>query len=40
MLNLIGDQRSYGKEIDGDIWEGKRSLMLLHLLHEGNQRTA
>jgi geranylgeranyl diphosphate synthase type II len=33
VLNLIGDQR-YGKEIDGDIWEGKRSLMMIHLLRE------
>jgi geranylgeranyl diphosphate synthase, type II len=37
LLNLIGDERSYGKEIDGDIWEGKRSLMLLHLLHEASR---
>ena len=27
LLNLIGDD-GYGKEIDGDIWEGKRTLML------------
>ena len=40
LLNLIGDERSYGKEIDGDIWEGKRSLMLMHLLHEASQRRA
>jgi geranylgeranyl diphosphate synthase type II len=33
VLNLIGDHR-YGKEIDGDIWEGKRSLMMVHLLRE------
>ncbi|HEX7183720.1 MAG TPA: polyprenyl synthetase family protein [Thermoanaerobaculia bacterium] len=33
VLNLIGDHR-YGKEIDGDIWEGKRSLMMIHLLRE------
>jgi geranylgeranyl diphosphate synthase type II len=33
VLNLIGDDR-YGKEINGDILEGKRSLMLLHLLRE------
>jgi len=30
LLNLIADER-YGKERDGDIWEGKRPLMLLHL---------
>jgi geranylgeranyl diphosphate synthase, type II len=31
MLNLLGDVR-YGKEIAGDIFEGKRTLMLIHLL--------
>ena len=30
ILNLVGDER-YGKEIAGDIWEGKRTLMLMHL---------
>jgi geranylgeranyl diphosphate synthase type II len=32
VLNLVGDERSYGKEILGDIYEGKRTLPLLHLL--------
>ncbi|MEM1179868.1 MAG: polyprenyl synthetase family protein [Acidobacteriota bacterium] len=31
LLNLLGDGRQYGKEIDGDLREGKRSLMLVHL---------
>ncbi|MFN8640249.1 MAG: polyprenyl synthetase family protein [Candidatus Binatia bacterium] len=31
-LNLAGDPRRYGKEIAGDIWEGQRTLMLIHLL--------
>lgn len=31
LLNLAGDPEAYGKEIAGDIWEGKRSLMLLHV---------
>jgi geranylgeranyl diphosphate synthase type II len=31
LLNLVGDARKYGKELDGDIWEGKRTLMLIHL---------
>jgi len=31
-LNLIGDQRKYGKEKSDDILEGKRTLILLHLL--------
>jgi geranylgeranyl diphosphate synthase type II len=33
LLNLIADER-YGKEINGDIWEGKRTLMLIRLLDE------
>ena len=32
LLNLIGDQRTYGKEILGDLYEGKRTLALIHLL--------
>jgi geranylgeranyl diphosphate synthase type II len=32
LLNLVGDAQKYGKELDGDIWEGKRTLMLIHLL--------
>jgi geranylgeranyl diphosphate synthase type II len=31
MLNLLGDADRYGKEIGGDILEGKRTLMLVHL---------
>jgi len=34
LLNLVGDARRYGKELNGDIWEGKRTLMLIHLLRE------
>jgi geranylgeranyl diphosphate synthase type II len=34
VLNLIGDQTRYGKEILGDIWEGKRTLMLVHALRQ------
>ena len=32
LLNLVADRDVYGKEINGDLWEGKRTLMLLHLL--------
>jgi geranylgeranyl diphosphate synthase type II len=32
LLNLDGDPKAYGKELDGDIREGKRTLMLIHLL--------
>lgn len=33
LLNLVGDEARYGKELNGDIWEGKRTLMLIHLLN-------
>lgn len=32
VLNLSGDPAKYGKEIAGDLWEGKRTLILLHFL--------
>jgi geranylgeranyl diphosphate synthase type II len=32
LLNLIGDEQIYGKEILGDLYEGKRTLPLVHLL--------
>jgi geranylgeranyl diphosphate synthase, type II len=33
LLNLIGDD-GYGKEINGDLWEGKRTLMLIHTIRK------
>jgi geranylgeranyl pyrophosphate synthase/uncharacterized protein with NAD-binding domain and iron-sulfur cluster len=32
LLNLGGDEMVYGKEIDGDLWEGKRTLPLIYAL--------
>jgi geranylgeranyl diphosphate synthase type II len=32
LLNLVGEERTYGKEILGDLYEGKRTLPLMHLL--------
>ncbi|WKG06108.1 polyprenyl synthetase family protein [Mycolicibacterium sp. HK-90] len=32
LLNLRATPQEYGKEIGGDLWEGKRTLMLLHAL--------
>jgi geranylgeranyl diphosphate synthase, type II len=32
LLNLTGDPQQYGKELEGDLWEGKRTLMLIHLM--------
>jgi geranylgeranyl diphosphate synthase type II len=34
ILNLVGHYDAYGKEIGGDLWEGKRTLMVIHLLRE------
>lgn len=34
LLNLEGDEKEYGKEIDGDLFEGKRTLPLIHLVAE------
>lgn len=34
LLNLVGDEARYGKEIDGDLEEGKRTLILIHLLQQ------
>jgi len=36
ILNLKGEQRLYGKESAGDLWEGKRTVMLIHLLHQSD----
>ena len=33
LLNLVGNERMYGKEILGDLYEGKRTLPLMHLLY-------
>lgn len=37
LLNLVADAR-YGKERNGDIWEGKRTLMLIHTYQQANTR--
>jgi geranylgeranyl diphosphate synthase, type II len=41
ILNLTGDPTVYGKEICGDLWEGKRTLMVIYLLDKlkGNERS-
>ena len=36
LLNLVGDPVRYGKELAGDIWEGKRTLMLIRLLRDAS----
>jgi geranylgeranyl diphosphate synthase type II len=37
ILNLVGDERDYGKEIDGDLWEGKYTLILIHALRSASE---
>ncbi len=32
LLNLEADENLYGKETSGDLWEGKRTIMLLHFI--------
>ncbi len=36
ILNLTADEEKYGKEILGDFYEGKRTIMLIHLLRTLN----
>ena len=38
LLNLLGTEREYGKEIDGDLYEGKRTLPLIHLIRNAHGR--
>jgi geranylgeranyl diphosphate synthase type II len=37
VLNLVADEARYGKEIGGDIWEGKRTMMLIHLYRSASR---
>ena len=36
VLNLNGNVARYGKEINGDLWEGKRTLLLTHAFSQSN----
>jgi geranylgeranyl pyrophosphate synthase/uncharacterized protein with NAD-binding domain and iron-sulfur cluster len=36
VLNLNGNVARYGKEINGDLWEGKRTLLLTHALRHAD----
>lgn len=38
ILNLTADYEKYGKEIGGDLWEGKRTLSLIHALKNCSAR--
>jgi geranylgeranyl diphosphate synthase type II len=37
LLNLVHNDDRYGKERNGDLWEGKRTLAVIHLLQQANQ---
>jgi len=37
LLNLVADE-TYGKELNGDLWEGKRTLLLIHAWREASPR--
>lgn len=37
VLNLIGNAERYGKELRGDLWEGKRTLVIVHLLAQSDE---
>jgi geranylgeranyl diphosphate synthase type II len=39
VLNLIGEEALYGKESLGDLLEGKRTVMMIHLFREADART-
>ena len=36
VLNLAGDEKVYGKEIGGDLWEGKRTLIAINLIDKAS----
>ena len=36
ILNIVGKEETYGKEIGGDISEGKRTLMVIHALEKAS----
>lgn len=40
LLNLVGEEQLYGKETNGDIAEGKRTLMIIHAMATADRATA
>ncbi len=36
LLNLTANEALYGKEIGGDLWEGKHTIMLMHMMRSAN----
>jgi geranylgeranyl diphosphate synthase type II len=39
LLNLEADEALYGKETSGDLWEGKRTIMLMHFMRSAKGAT-
>jgi geranylgeranyl diphosphate synthase type II len=39
LLNLEADEALYGKESSGDLWEGKRTVMLMHFMRSAQGAT-
>ncbi len=39
VLNLVGEEELYGKEPLGDLLEGKRTVMLIHVMREADETT-
>jgi geranylgeranyl diphosphate synthase type II len=37
VLNLTAERHTYGKEIGGDLWEGKHTLLLLHMMRSASE---
>ena len=37
VLNLVASEGEYGKEIDGDLWEGKHTLILMHAMRSASE---
>lgn len=40
ILNLTADEGLYGKEIGGDLWEGKHTLILMHMMRSATAEEA
>jgi geranylgeranyl diphosphate synthase type II len=38
VLNLVGEGSRYGKEIAGDLWEGKHTLIVMHMMRSATAR--
>jgi geranylgeranyl diphosphate synthase, type II len=38
VLNLTGEGGAYGKEIAGDLWEGKHTLIIMHMMRKATPR--